>query len=231
MMTPAKTERFEMRLDRSMLDRVDGWRSMQLDLPSRAEAARRLMEAGLGGPETEKEQVKLSDGEKLILVMLCELHKKLDVQGEIDPNFVERAIDGGHYWALRRLYLHDHEDDPKAVSEVIDVLEMWSFIERGYRKLSKQAKDAVGQKAGPLGKHVHFLGFDGNYETEHLGIARFLVNDLEHFTNFKGRDLVTHSPMLDAYRQMLEVFKPLRSQLVGRELDVSEIIEILKAER
>jgi len=37
-----KTERFEMRLDQGTLDQMDKWRSSQSDLPSRAEAVRRL---------------------------------------------------------------------------------------------------------------------------------------------------------------------------------------------
>ena len=43
----AKTERFEMRLSPEFVARVDEWRRRQADLPSRAEAIRRLAEAGL----------------------------------------------------------------------------------------------------------------------------------------------------------------------------------------
>jgi hypothetical protein len=42
-----KTERFEMRLETTMIKRVDAWRRKQEDLPSRAEAFRRLIELGL----------------------------------------------------------------------------------------------------------------------------------------------------------------------------------------
>ena len=42
-----KTERFEMRLDVEMLDQIDEWRRKQGDIPSRAEAIRRLVELGL----------------------------------------------------------------------------------------------------------------------------------------------------------------------------------------
>ena len=57
-----KTERFEMRLDPGTLEKVDGWRSRQGDLPSRAEAVRRLMETGLTAEE--RKPLKFSDGEK-----------------------------------------------------------------------------------------------------------------------------------------------------------------------
>jgi hypothetical protein len=44
----AKNERFEMRVDPQMWARIDEWRRRQPDLPSRAEAIRRLVEAALG---------------------------------------------------------------------------------------------------------------------------------------------------------------------------------------
>ena len=42
-----KSERFEMRMEPEALARIDDWRRKQTDLPSRAEAIRRLVELGL----------------------------------------------------------------------------------------------------------------------------------------------------------------------------------------
>ena len=47
-----KTERFEMRLEITMIERVDARRRKQEDLPSRAEAFRRLIELGLSARKT-----------------------------------------------------------------------------------------------------------------------------------------------------------------------------------
>lgn len=41
------SNRFEMRASDSWLNRVDEWRRIQPDIPSRAEAIRRLVELGL----------------------------------------------------------------------------------------------------------------------------------------------------------------------------------------
>ena len=41
------TERFEMRASKDWIVAVDEWRRQQQDLPSRAEAIRRLVERGL----------------------------------------------------------------------------------------------------------------------------------------------------------------------------------------
>ena len=51
MRNAAKTERFELRLDPGILEDVDAWRGRQADVPSRAEAVRRLIDAGLAEPK------------------------------------------------------------------------------------------------------------------------------------------------------------------------------------
>jgi|GEM_PF-1743748 len=49
-----KTERFELRLETEILNRIDEWRSDQSDLPNRSEAVRRLLNLGLGSPENRQ---------------------------------------------------------------------------------------------------------------------------------------------------------------------------------
>jgi len=227
----AMTERFEMRLGTSVLNDLDTWRAEQEDLPSRAEAVRRLVEVGLN--KSTKKRIVLSDGEKLIATMLCQLFKHLKVKSEIDPEFLEAVIEGGHYWALGwkcQGIFHQDEDADTIVSEVVDILAMWSFLERGFEALTKNDKDRIAAEAKPFGEQVIFAGFGGNFEAEHLSIAKFLINRLDRFTEFKGRTLDAHLPMLDAYRRMLSVFKPFLRNLTGRDLNAVEIIQILLAE-
>lgn len=54
-MSDLKTKRFEMVASERWVAAVDDWRRIQPDLPSRAEAIRRLVEAGLQGGSTEAE--------------------------------------------------------------------------------------------------------------------------------------------------------------------------------
>jgi metal-responsive CopG/Arc/MetJ family transcriptional regulator len=49
-----KSERFEMRVQASFLKRLDSWRREQDDLPSRAEAIRRLVEQALDSKSKKK---------------------------------------------------------------------------------------------------------------------------------------------------------------------------------
>jgi len=226
-----RTERFEMRLDPAILDKLDSWRSNQDDVPSRSEAVRRLVEAGLAAKGADR-RITLSDGEKLLIIMLGEMFKQLKLKGDVDPAFLEEVIYGGHYWALGWGYsglFHGHEDSDSVVSEVVDILDMWSFLERGFNALSKKDKERVVAEAEPFGEYVNFTGFDGNGEAEYNGVARVLINQLGRFTDFKGRELNSHMPSLDMHNRMLLVFEPLRKNLIGRDLNAEEIIQILQA--
>ena len=180
------TERFEMRLDEDILTRVDQWRGEQDDVPSRAEAMRRLVEVGLARSGIEAKTVTFSDGEKALLIMMGEMLRHLKIESECDADFLKKVIYGGHYWApkwdMQGLF-HDGEDDPNDVYFVVDVMVMWDQIERGYAKLSKHDKERIEKEAHPFGTavDVHFRGFDGNNESRLLGIARFLVREMDRF--------------------------------------------------
>ena len=226
-----KTERFEMRLDPHMLQRIDAWRAEQPGMPSRAESMRRLADTGLA--VLGQGSVRVSHGETLALMMLRDLYKHLKVKGEIDPEFVGEALWGGRLWGLEWKYtglFHGDVDREEVVHEVVQILEMWSFIEFGYADLSDEERADVEKEVGPRGRDVRFLGFGGNHETAHLGIAGFLIDHLGRFGNFKERKLDSHMPSIEGYRRMYEVFEPMRQTLIGRGLSRSQIIALLKAE-
>lgn len=223
----AKSERFEMRLDPDALARIDAWREEQDPPPSRAEAVRSLVEDGL----ERAGQPVLRDGDKLVVAMLCDLFRRLDVDSELDPDFIMAAVHGGHLWALGRAYggLFDvGQAHNRTVEEVIDVLEMWRSLEDGHAALPAAGKAQVALEAGR--DEVRFPGFDGNYEGRHMDVARFMVDRMGYFTGFAGRgDFNSHWPMLDSYRRMLAIFRPLRGGLIGREMDAREIAAVLAA--
>ncbi len=226
---PPKTERFEMRLDQSILDRVDAWRSRQADLPSRAEAIRRLIEDGLEEPDPKA--FRPTNPEKLMMWMLSEIMKGQKNHEKDTVELIQGAIFGGHFWALDwelTGIMHNHVDSKKAVSLVVDTLDMWSFIESAYKGFSAADKNRIATEVGPLGKDPKFHGFDGNYESEYMGIARFLVTNMGRFESFKGRDFNSHVPVTDRYRVMAAAFEPMRVGLSGRGLSVGEVINLLK---
>lgn len=50
------TTTFQLRIDPSFLKLLDDWRRQQTDLPSRSEAVRRLVEAGVGGADKDRKK-------------------------------------------------------------------------------------------------------------------------------------------------------------------------------
>ena len=224
-----QTERFELRLDRGMLEQLDQWRALQPDLPSRAEAVRRLVRVGLA--ESGEVQVSLSPGERLISLQLCDLAGDRPDTKPIDPNFVEEALFGNHLWALDMKHpgiFGVRPAYPKMVREVIDVLNLWTILEHGYENLGETDKARVKEEAKPYGAHVKFPGFYSNEESECVAIVRILIEHLERFTWFRQRELDSRRPVVDAYRRMLKVYEPMRQSLDGRDLSVSEIGQLLR---
>ena len=225
-----KSERFELRIDEDQLARVDEWAAEQADRPARAEAVRRLVDLGLASGS--KRAVRFSDGEKMLMLMMGDLYKHLGIKNaETNPQFLAEVIYGGHYWAPKwdmQGVFHDHVDDPEDLKHVVDVLDMWSFVEEAYERFTSAERAQIEKDAGPLGKHVSFHGFDGNNESSQLSIARFLIDHMDRFQRFKGRDLNSHHPTQERYRRMVALFTPMRANLIGHGLSVQQVIELLK---
>ena len=225
-----KTERFEMRFDPETLDQVDTWRRGQTDLPSRAEALRRLV--GVGLAMTDRDEVQISDGEKLILMMLRDLIDPDHEDGKSDTDFIAKAIYSGHHWGIKWKLpglFPEHVDHRRVLPEVLNILEMWDFLERAYAGLPEEKKRWANVETGLEGSDVVFRGFDGNNEGEYIDIALFVVNHLDRFERFKDRDLNAHMPTIDGHRRMRAVFEPMIQTLAnGRELSAEQIIDLLE---
>lgn len=175
--------------------------------------------------------MKVSDGEKLILLMLSELYEHLEINGEIEPSFIQSAIFSNNLWAIPWKYSgipFEDQDDPEIVKEVLDILDMWSFIEYSYEQLSDKEKEYLEVAAKPFGKDPKFPGFDGNNESSYMGIASFIVNDLERFEEFKGRNFNSHCPSLDGHGRMLSVFEKIRRNMNFGPLSAGDLTNILK---
>jgi|tagenome__1003787_1003787.scaffolds.fasta_scaffold20943806_2 uncharacterized protein YfbU (UPF0304 family) len=175
--------------------------------------------------------MKLSDGEKLIILMLADLQKALNVKGEIDGNFVSQAINRDKLWAINWQYQSipfEPEDDPPAVKQTADILDMWMSIEEAYADLSEADKKRVAIEAEPFGTNVRFEGFDANHE-DHYAIARFLVEDMQRFKYYGKRELNSHHSSVPAYLRMYRIFELMRRGLGNRRrLNANEIIHLLK---
>jgi uncharacterized protein len=84
-------------------------------------------------------------------------------------------------------------------------------MEEAFEAMKKDERTRLAKEAEPFGKNIKFPGFDGNNESEHLSIARFLIEDLERFSRFREgrRDLNSRFPTLESYGRMLKIFEPI----------------------
>lgn len=174
--------------------------------------------------------MKLTDGEKLIVIMLSELYEKLDVKGEVEPDFIKSAIFSDKLWGLKWKYSgipFEESEDPEIVKEVVDILDMWSFIERAYNRLDDEQKAKLEADVPHFGKDPKFIGFDGNNESEYMGTAMFLVNELERFEEFSGRSFNSHCPTIDSQKRMLGSFEAIRKTLTFDPLNLEQLTQIL----
>ncbi|WP_052721941.1 YfbU family protein [Pseudomonas synxantha] len=158
--------------------------------------------------------MEFSNQQKLIITLLTDIHSHLEIESDIDPDFVQRMVSSGQGWALGWKYpglFEDLGDDPEGVKYVADVLEMWSVLEESFKNLDAAGLKALADTSPHSGKDVKFPGFDGNNEHRYLHIARIFVEDLDRWSEFTGRIVNSHMPTTDGYRRMLEVFDEIRS--------------------
>jgi len=174
--------------------------------------------------------MRISDSEKLILLMLCDLYDKNGVEGDIDHDFIREAIFDQQTWAIPWKFSgipFEDQETPSNVKYVLDILQMWSIIEYSYAELSEKDKTTLQHDAAPFGENPRFNGFDGNNESELLVAAEFIINKLDRFHEFKGRYLNSHSPSIDGYDRMLKVYNKAFESNMGRPLSLEQLTVIL----
>lgn len=170
--------------------------------------------------------------EKLILQMLCDIHKRLDIQDSYDPTLISKALASDDYWVLDWAYdiSEPGTPTPPHVTAVVDALDMYSFLKESFEALSPQQREALEAAVPNVAARIDFPGFDGNNEGRYRTAARYLVNELDRFESMKDvADRNSHTRMVDVYGRMVAVFEPIRDGLIDRLMNVDEIVQVLDA--
>lgn len=171
--------------------------------------------------------MKPTNPEKLMLLMLSDIYEKLNLT-DVNAKLIRSAIHSENTWAID-WGSPGAEPPPPLVIEVVKYLDMWTFLEAAYASFDATNKARVATEAHPFGNPVRFSGFDGNNEGELFSIARILIDDMDRFTNFKGRDLNSHAELRSNYARMYEVFEPIRATLHMGGMSPSQVIDVMKA--
>lgn len=107
-----KAERFELRLDEELVERIDAWMNETGQASSRSDGVRQLVDIGLG--TVTGKSIHLTDGDKLNFMMLRDIMKHLKIKdAETDVEFVADTIYGGRY-VSGRLTTPLHDDANRA---------------------------------------------------------------------------------------------------------------------
>ncbi|WP_295380348.1 YfbU family protein [uncultured Stenotrophomonas sp.] len=175
--------------------------------------------------------MKFTDEQRLIVMMLADIQKALNVNGDFDPSFVSKMAAWKDEFAIAFRYdmIFDGGDLPDSFRFVINVVDMWSFIERAFERLDPAGRAELKERVGIWGENPKFSGFDGNNEAELMSHTRLLIEDLGRFEEFKGRDFNSHVPLEDRYAAMYVVFEPIRAGLWERPMNVDELSAVLAA--
>lgn len=170
--------------------------------------------------------------EQLILQMLCDIHKKLEITGSFDPDLISQAISSDDWWVIDWKYGIKDEGDrrPAHVTAVVDTLDMFAFLRDSFERLGADGQAEVEAAIPHARTRIVFSGYDGNNETEYLSVAHYLTQHLGAFESM--RDVAarnSHFPATEMYARMFEVFELIRPNLVGRLMSAEEIIAVLTA--
>ena len=170
--------------------------------------------------------------EKLTVLMLCDIYKKLDIKDSFDPDLISQAISSDDTWVLDWKYGIKDVDArrPAHVGLVADTLDMYSFLRDSFERIGADGQAEVEAAVPRARTNISFPGFDGNNEPEYRAAARYMVDHLGAFVSM--RDVAaqnSHMPLVPMYARMIEVFEPIRRELVGRLMSPEEIVEVLRA--
>jgi uncharacterized protein YfbU (UPF0304 family) len=172
--------------------------------------------------------MKLTEGEKLILLMLCEIHEHLKISDKTDAKLIREALRTGNLWGLDRDYRPVPEVDPKVAHETLEILAMWERLEESFARLSPSDKKWFEEHASGFQNGVEFPGFSGNFDSEQLMAARFYIDVLENFEHFKDRQLSRYPvSTMPAYRRMVPSYKRILATVTNKDFTASQVAEVV----
>lgn len=170
-------------------------------------------------------------GQKLTLLMLADIHEKLEIKHSVDPAFVREMVLSGELWAVAeaypRFFRSSDVESPECLEFVRDTLFMWDDVETAYDALTEQQKQKVSQLLG-MGRVDYpgfFVGFSKSHEPVEHRVSHVLMNLIGVVPNFGGRSLDAHSSWLPQYREMLDVYREME---IDHRLSIEQLVTLFR---
>lgn len=170
--------------------------------------------------------MKMTETERLILLMLAEFYEKNEMKVEIHQDQVDlRSLNKKSY--EHKYFVYQDLDTLSLIKEVVNILDMWLIIQKSYAFLTSDKKETLEKNIPYIGNDPVFTGFDGFYESEHMKTSLYLASEIERFKKLKVNDFNSRSPSIDGYRRMLSVFQPIHEKVKYKLLNVCQLSEVL----
>ena len=156
--------------------------------------------------------MELNRFERLLLMNQYRILSLLDQSKADHYDKLRDALEGGYVASYRDDLFAGMRDGLSAeqCAFVVEIMHMYDALQRSY--------DALDDKQGIEEERTKFPGFESDYELAHLGYARFVVEREGRFGHLKSvrADFISHTPMLDRYRRMYDVWR-----LAGNRYDLT----------
>lgn len=172
--------------------------------------------------------------QQLTLLMLADIHEKLEIQHSVDPAFVREMVMSGELWAVAEAYPQyfrsSEVEAPDCLGFVRDTLYMWHDVEVAYDELSERQKYEVSQQLGMTRVDAPgwFVGFSKKHDPAEHRVLHVLMSFLGEVPNFGGRSLDPCSSWVPQYREMLNVYGDME---IDHRLSIEQLVTLFRAWR
>jgi uncharacterized protein YfbU (UPF0304 family) len=170
--------------------------------------------------------MKLSKPERWILSNQYRILELIDKENANRHRLAQEALDDGYEvyydWLSEHIYDEENTVTKEESDYIIDVLDMFDFIQRAY--------DELGDKTGIEPFMIDFPGFDGNNDAKFLGFAEFFCKERRAFESLRktgpGGSFNSHMPTHELYSRMLAAWRESKNK---RQLTKVDLIRITQA--
>ena len=165
--------------------------------------------------------MKLSKVERLLLANQYHIMSMLEKESADYHDRLREALVNGYESVYEDIFLPIL--DGLSVEECRFVqlaMALYGVMQRSHEELP--------DKAGIEERDIVFPGFDGNHETEYLAYARYVVEKERRFPYLKlgWGGFNSHVPMIDRYRQQVEVWRSMDEKPELTAEDITTILEV-----
>lgn len=169
--------------------------------------------------------MELSEKDRVIFYNQYEILKTLDQEQADHYQLLQKIVENGYSHEYYKLCPSSITPlDPGVAEFVWDVFGMYDILDLSYTDLSESQKGQIEKW------RIEFRGYDGNYESEYLAYAAFVLRDLNEHSDLwdRKKELNSHMPRLDYYRRKLAVWQTVRESDYSR-LSFEQIKAIAEA--